>query len=158
MGEERQGDRTTPPGRKLSVSEAADELGISAEAVRSRLKRGTLRSIKSGTSVYVLLDPDQTATGRDQTIARTSPEHDQASDQTHNRPDPCEELVEELRDRVRYLEEESRRKDHLLAAALERIPAIEAPRDGPKTASEDADRGDCTPGPAGARRAPLVAV
>jgi hypothetical protein len=36
-------------------------------------------------------------------------------------------LVEELRDRIRYLEEESRRKDHLLAAALERIPPIEAP-------------------------------
>jgi len=30
--------------------------------------------------------------------------------------------------------EELRRKDHLLAAALERIPAIEAPRDEPEGA------------------------
>ncbi|MDP9481515.1 MAG: hypothetical protein M3R38_38610, partial [Actinomycetota bacterium] len=38
---------------------------------------------------------------------------------------------------------EARRKDHLLAAALERIPAIEAPRDepgAPETARQDAGR------------------
>jgi len=42
MGEERQDTRTTPPGRKFTVAEAAGALGISAEAVRSRLKRGSL--------------------------------------------------------------------------------------------------------------------
>jgi len=56
MGEDRQDARTTPPGRKLSVSEAAAALGISAEAVRSRVKRGTLQSVKEGASVYVLLE------------------------------------------------------------------------------------------------------
>ena len=57
-----------------------------------------------------------------------------------------DELVEELRDRIRYLEEESRRKDHLLAAALERIPpAIESPpdeRESPETVSETGTRGE----------------
>jgi hypothetical protein len=43
---------------------------------------------------------------------------------------------------VRYLEEESRRKDHLLAAALERIPAIEAPQ----TPDEDAGGSGAPPG------------
>lgn len=44
--------------------------------------------------------------------------------------DDRDELVEEPRDRTRYLEEESCRKTHLLAA-LECIPAIEAPQAAP---------------------------
>jgi hypothetical protein len=50
--------------------------------------------------------------------------------------------VDELRDRVAFLErelemrtEENRRKEHLLAAALERIPALEPP-ESPETPSE----------------------
>ncbi len=89
------GDRATteqppePPTvhirRRLTVSEAADELGISAEAVRSRVKRGTLRSTKEGGTVYVLLpgsvSDDQTRPGDDQT--RT--DSDRSSDQTSPR-------------------------------------------------------------------------
>ena len=55
------------------------------------------------------------------------------------------ELVEELRRQNEYLREENRRKDHLLAAALERIPAIEAPRDAPEapqTAQEEPERAE----------------
>jgi hypothetical protein len=75
----------------------------------------------------------------------TGEQGNQAADQdTKVSPDPRNELVEELRDRVRYLEEESRRKDHLLAAALERIPAIEAPH-APESASEGEGRGGVPP-------------
>jgi hypothetical protein len=62
-----------------------------------------------------------------------------------------DELVDELRDRVRRLEQDLDTRDRelsemrrLLAGALERIPEIEAPRDSPpeprdapETASED---------------------
>jgi hypothetical protein len=41
------------------VAEAARLLNTSAEAIRSRVKRGTLESIKEGKTVYVLLDTDQ---------------------------------------------------------------------------------------------------
>ncbi len=44
------------------------------------------------------------------------------------------ELVEELRRQNEYLREENRRKDHLLAAALERIPAIEPPQEPSESA------------------------
>ena len=66
-------------------------------------------------------------------------------------------VVEALQAEVRYLREEmtrrdeayreeSRRKDHLLAAALERIPAIETgeatePRESPESAEPRSDRG-----------------
>src|SRR5215212_3139064 len=49
-----------PNERRLSVAEAAEVLGISAEAVRMRLKRGTLRSEREAGTVYVILDADQT--------------------------------------------------------------------------------------------------
>src|SRR5215217_9757988 len=101
--------------QRLTVGEAADALGISSEAVRTRIQRGTLRSIREGGRVFVLFDAD-----------RTQPNTVGTADQTA--------LVAELRDRVAFLEgqlkirtEENRRKDHLLAAALERIPAIEGP-------------------------------
>src|SRR5215208_180685 len=108
---------TDPSGieQRLTVKEAADALGISSEAVRTRIQRGTLRSIHERGRVWVVFDPDGTRSNTDRT-----------ADQT--------ELVDELRARVSFLEaelkirtEENRRKDHLLAAALERIPAIEAP-------------------------------
>ena len=55
------------------------------------------------------------------------------------------QLVASLQDQVEYLRseldtrnEELRRKDHLLAAALERIPAIEAPADDSSEPQESA--------------------
>ena len=43
-------------GGSVSQSEAARRLGISAEAVRTRIERGTLRAIKVGRSVFVPAD------------------------------------------------------------------------------------------------------
>jgi|SRR5215203_3173703 len=113
MTEER-GEQTETEQR-LTVPEAADALGVTSEAVRTRIHRGTLRSVREGGRVFVLLDTD-----------RTQPNIDRTDDQT--------QLVEALQDQVEYLRqepkirtEENRRKDHLLAAALERIPALEPP-------------------------------
>ena len=114
-------------GRRLTVPEAAAELGTTSEGVRSRIKRGTLRTERESGRVWVILDTDQPRPGG-------APTGDRAADRA--------ELVDELRERVAFLEreletrtEENRRKDHLLAAALERIPALE-PSESPETPSE----------------------
>lgn len=144
MGEEgiQDADRSHP-SRRLTVAQAADVLGVSVDAVRARIKRKTIEHVREGGRVYVLLGGDQGATSTDQDRA-------QGADQdAFVAPDPRDELVEELRDRVRYLEEESRRKDHLLAAALERIPALEASSEATaaaEMAAEEAVRGDATLG------------
>jgi hypothetical protein len=128
--------------RRLTVSEAAEELAISAEAVRSRVKRGTLRSVKEGGTVYVLLPTAQSRPGDDQ----TTPEHDRAGAQA--------ELVESLLDQVKYMREQlaaereaNRENRRLLAAALERIPAIESSETpgGPQTAAESPEGTTDTP-------------
>ena len=132
-------------GRRLTVAQAADALGVTVDAIRSRIKRGSIAHVREGGRVYVVLGDDQGATSVDQGSAQHAGHHD---DERH-RDVHRDELLEELRNRVRYLEEESRRKDHLLAAALERIPAIEAPRDVPHAREEDAeDAGGFEPRPA----------
>src|SRR5215208_107985 len=58
--------------QRLSVAQAADALGISAEAVRMRIKRGTLRSEREHGAVYVILDADQTRPHAERTTDRTA--------------------------------------------------------------------------------------
>ena len=129
------GDRTGDRTMRLTVHEAAGDMGISAEAVRQRIKRSTLETKKdpNGT-VRVLLDADRTRndarTDGDRTADRTA---EQALLTAHL--DHLEREVEFLRAELRRREEdhreENRRKDHIIAAALERIPELEAPRGEP---------------------------
>jgi hypothetical protein len=130
-------DQTTPKQR-FTVAEAAEVLQLSAEAVRSRIKRGSLESAKEGNTVYVLLDADQ---------ARPNPA--QTSDQTMalitNLQDQVEYLRGELARREETHLEESRRKDSIIAALTQRIPEIEAPapqeaRESPETVEEERER------------------
>jgi excisionase family DNA binding protein len=101
--------------RRLTVAEAADTLGISQDAVRMGVKRGTLEAERDGRQVVVLLDSDLSGVG--------------------SQPD-ASALISEMRGRIEDLREqlEAERQGHaearrLLAAALERIPPqIEAPR------------------------------
>src|SRR5829696_1689274 len=130
-------DNTGPPSRqRVSVDEAARALGLTVDAVRKRVQRGTIEHEKDWPGrVRIILDsPDNASTLQDE-----SPDSTGRADALIAAKD---ETIEELRDRVRRLErevdtrnEEIRRRDHLLAAALERIPAIEAPQEAP----EDAD-------------------
>jgi hypothetical protein len=97
------------------LTEAATALGITPDALRQRIRRGRYRTEKEAGRVYVYLDTDRTKTERP----------------TEQEPDA---LTSELRARVESLErqleqerEANRENRRLLAAALERIPAIEAP-------------------------------
>ena len=99
--------------RRVTVAEAAEILGITAEAVRTRIKRGKLNSVKeppnrTGT-VYVLLETDQTGPNIDPTLQG----HDQTSDQT--------ELVESLREQIGYLQGVIATRDQELAVRAEEI-------------------------------------
>ena len=104
--------------RRLTVMEAAGELGISQDAVRMRIKRGTLDATKDGRQVFVLLDTDQT------------------TDQT---PPDSTALISRLEDEVRFLREELARKDAILLRMAESIPQLEAPSEAPGGPERAAD-------------------
>jgi hypothetical protein len=148
MGRDRSETEHSPDRRRVTVAEAAEILGITAEAVRTRIKRGKLDSVKDpprpGGRVYVLLEAEQTGPN----IDPTSQGQDQTPDQT--------QLVETLREHVAYLQgviatrdreleqraEEIRRRDaalereqQLTAMFADQLRAIEAPQEP----SEDAE-------------------
>ena len=126
---------------RYTVTQAADILGISTGAVRNRLSRGTLQQVKEGRTVYVLLSTDiPRDTKRDADDIPGGMSHPESS-----------ALTSELRDRLRYVEEqlEAERQAHaearrLLMAALERIlPQLEAPQEAqesPETVEEEPKR------------------
>jgi hypothetical protein len=115
MGEPRPGRR---PGRRLSLTEAAEVLGTSRDAVRMRVRRGTLASEKGEDGrVYVFVEPDRDTV------------HPESQDEPSSSP-----LVDVLRDEIAHLRRESERKDAIIMslsqsnAELSRtIRAIEAP-------------------------------
>lgn len=127
---------------RVTVQEAAQRLGISQDAVRQRVRRGSMRYDKDDKGrVYVYLDPTNT---------RPMVVHDAPRDTVHE-ASRNDELVTELRDRIRFLEteladrkEEFRRKDHIIAALTQRIPELEAasePREYSERPTEHVDRG-----------------
>ena len=131
MGADRSATR-----RRLTVAQAADELGISVEAVRGRIKRDTLEHERGedGT-VYVLLGTD-----------RARPAPDQSTDQTL--------LVARLEDEVRFLREELARKDAILLRMAESIPQLEAPSEAPEARVTPSEPVPNTETPSEAERVP----
>lgn len=129
---------------RLTVPEAAKALGISPEAVRNRLSRRTLDSEKVNGTVHVLIDRDM--------VRHTDDRPNGTPDDVSSDMPGRDELVDELRDRIGYLErqveeerEARRRADTLLARLMDRVPELEAP----ETRQEDAQ--DSTNGAAGPR-------
>ena len=122
------------------MREAAELLGTSTEAVRKRASRGSLRSEKRDDGRVVVWVND----------GRTEGGHQAQGEASANGG----ALVEVLTEQVAYLKaqldirtEELRRKDHIIAGLVERVPELEAPADPPKrsepseTAAQDAADG-----------------
>src|ERR671911_3000268 len=133
-----------------TVAEAADMLGITTGAVRNRLSRGTLRSIKENKTVYVLLPTD---------MSRDA-ERDAVDTPPGMPPPEPDTLTSELRDRLRYVEGqlEAERQAHaearrIIAGLVERIPAIEAPSEAPESPESRSGTDDPSEAAAGSQTA-----
>jgi hypothetical protein len=92
-------------GRWANVGEAAQELGISTDALRKRIARGTVESRRQDGAVLVWLDDGGTEAGREAQV-------------------DSEVLVESLQDQVHYLrsvlteERDARRRADTIIAQL----------------------------------------
>ena len=139
-------DDTQTAGRKrLTVAQAAELLGLSAEAVRSRVQRGTLQSEKVGGTVYVLLeDTAQTRPNTDEAHATGGTQTNLIGDQT--------EFIGSLQGQIEWLRREVERKDTLLMTLMQRVPELDPvrnptpePREAPETPAEGTGKGDDMP-------------
>ncbi|HZY56317.1 MAG TPA: hypothetical protein VFE09_00810 [Rubrobacteraceae bacterium] len=107
--------------KRITVAEASERLGVTKEAVRKRISRGTLRADKDPDGAVRVYVP--------------------ASD-TPSGTAVASELVEELRDQVRYLRDQldqergaNRENRRIIAALTSRIP--ELPAGTPQAASSE---------------------
>jgi hypothetical protein len=142
MGE----DQSQTGRRRLTVAEASAVLGVTVEAVRGRIKRGTLDHERTDKGVFVFLEAEQTTD-------RPRPATDQATDQTTDRLQSDssalisakDETIATLRDQLEAERQAHAEARRLLMAALERIPPqIEAPsepQESPETVEEEHGRG-----------------
>src|SRR5215217_457937 len=125
--------------QRLTVQAAAETLGVSVDAVRSRIRRGSLESEKDPDGrVYVWL-------GSDQSI-------DEPQRQVEGSRELIEVLqaqVEDLRARLDRETEANRENRRIIAGLIERVPELEpAPSEtpaespgSPERAAEEPERG-----------------
>jgi hypothetical protein len=128
----------------MTVAQASSYLGISAEAVRARIQRGTLEHTKEGKTVYVLL-PDDRTRHNGQPDEHHDERHNGDRAQQHNGRHDADRtvLVEDLREQVRYLREvvgtrdrelETRAEElaemrRIVAGLVQRVPELEPARE-----------------------------
>ena len=120
---------------RVTVDEAAKLLGTSANALRKRIERGTIKSEKVDGVRYVLLsDRDMPHQAGDTPYGMphdsAGPSHDSAAGMSAF-VDSLEDQVDYLRRQLEVWQEEARRKDHIIAALTERIPELEPAREAP---------------------------
>jgi transposase-like protein len=111
--------------RRVTMREAADILGVSKEAVRKRVVRGTLRSDTGEDGrryVYLDLDADEAPTGESSALISELRAHNAT-------------LREQL-EAERQAHAEARR---IIAGLVERVPAIEASPEAPESPTGPAE-------------------
>jgi helix-turn-helix protein len=129
----------------ITVADAARILGVSKQAVRQRIYRDTIphRKGEEGT-VFVRITEDNPETNAES--------HAENNGYTG---DVGRELVDELRDRVGFLERQleteqaaSAELRRIVAGLVQRVPELEAPSEtrdsSPEAASERGARGDAS--------------
>lgn len=115
--------------------EAADALGVTVDAIRKRVQRGTIPHERDDSGrIWVLLDVSSTLRDDDQDATRTA-------------PDDRDERIDELKDQVGFLRrelegrtEELRRRDVIISQLVQRVPELESPQE-PRGSSESAAEG-----------------
>jgi hypothetical protein len=148
VGEDRQDTTGPPSAERVSVPQAADHLGTTVDALRKRVQRGTIPHERDRDGrVWILLDTGRPRQDTDQDTDR--PQSDSAA--LISAKDETIATLQEQLQAERQAHAEARR---LLMAALERIPAIEAPQEASETVEtveEAPDRAEPRPATGGAQ-------
>jgi excisionase family DNA binding protein len=113
---------------RITVAEAARRLGVTQDAVRKRIARGTIRHQKDDDGrVFVYFRAADTELGTVKT--------DQEDEQDSTSETGQDRYVRSLEDQIRFLRGELERKDAILLRLAERIPELE-PYSEPRKTSE----------------------
>ena len=137
-GQDGQQDRPQDVLDRLTVAQAADRLGVTQDAVRKRIARGTIRHGKDHEGhIFVYLD---TFERESKTVQNIGSETVSDADQ--------DKYTRSLEDQVDFLRRELERKDTIIMSLTQRIPELEAspqPREGHVTDTEEASKDTASP-------------
>jgi hypothetical protein len=145
--------------RRATVAQAALLLGLSEDAVRSRLKRGTLSKEKDADgTVYVVLDGGGFGDRRPTTNG-DRPATDQTTDQSalalmQAHSDSLGEQLAYLRYQLDQEREANRENRRIIAGLVQRVPELgpaDKPRGAPEAVAEEPDSEEQRPATGGAR-------
>src|SRR5919107_2506519 len=146
MGAVGEGQDTTghPSTARVSVREAAERLGTTVDAIRKRVQQDTITHEKdSDGRVWIFLDTDRTRQDTDRDMAGHRQDHEPSALISAK-----DETISTLREQLQAERQAHAEARRLLAAALERIPAIEAPQEASEaseTVEEEPDRAEPRP-------------
>jgi hypothetical protein len=111
-------------GNRFSVYEAAEVMGVTVDAIRTRISRGTIPHERDEEGrVWVLLDTDQYTASKVQDTDRT--QSDVAALISAK-----DETIAALREQLEQANERDRENRRIIAALTSRIPELEARRSG----------------------------
>jgi hypothetical protein len=118
---------------RVSVQEAAEQLGTTVDAMRKRVQRNTIPHEKDVDGrVWIMLATDRTR-----------------QDPTGHRQDgEPSVLISEMRNRIQFLEDELQRKDAILLNMTEAMKALSPPseaRESPQTVEEASEGAEAHP-------------
>ena len=123
---------------KVSVAQAAHRLGITQDAIRKRIARGTVRYDKNHEGrIFVYLDSFKRKSKSDQENGQDA-ESKTVSDANQDK------YTRGLEDQIAFLRRELERKDTIIMSLAQRIPQLKAapePREARVRAPEGADKG-----------------
>lgn len=166
---DRRGDRPEPSPTvgRVTVPEAAEILGTTTDAVRSRMRRGKLgREEGEDGTVYVILEGSEagraidgrgTVAGGRETVNPTGTDGRESAGDGRKTVEDAPPVVEVLQDQVEHLRSElaleresSSELRRIIAAMTQRVPLVELeapsePRDASETVSEDTAKGNVHP-------------
>src|SRR5215203_6765427 len=127
---------------RLTVAQAADRLGITQDAVRKRIARGTIRHDKDHEGrIFVYLDTFEKE-------SKTNQDDGQDREPKTVSDTGQDKYTRSLEDQIGFLRQELERKDTIIMSLTQRIPELEATteqREGHVTASEEPDKGTTPP-------------
>ena len=125
---------------RISVAQAATRLGITQDAVRKRIARGTIRHGKDHEGrTFVYLDTFENTFERE---AKTDQDNGQGAESKTVQDADQDKYTRSLEDQIDFLRRELERKDTIIMFLTQRIPELEASpetREGHVMASEEAD-------------------
>ncbi len=140
-------DLSAVPTDALTVTEAAEVLGITTEAARMRVKRGTLPITRIDGTVYVLLErPNGSVGGPNGSVGGPNGSVSGPNRRPHGHTDTGagallaakDETISHLRRELDARNEELRRKDAILLTLAQRVPELEASQGGQEDVQEPA--------------------